>query len=114
MKLLSILQSGGAFWVITIAVIALLGWLAYNWLQVRKAGYKSDGTIGKPGMTYEKTPVLWYQNKFTWYIAAIVVAYIAFLLFLKSEYRPYNPAKDGVPQEQTDTTRQAAEEMIKK
>ena len=63
---------------------------------------------------YIKTKVPFYKNPFYGGVVLVVIAYLFAMFQVASDYRDYNPSKDGVPQEQTDTTRQAAEEMIKK
>jgi hypothetical protein len=57
---------------------------------------------------------VWYKQNKAKMAAIAVVVWIASLFWIGSEYAPYNPEKHGVPMEQTDTTRQAAEDMIPK
>lgn len=115
MKLLNIFDFGwGGILVLTVVFLggATAMFLCAN--KVSKSGGQTQGTVGTgKGTTYDgkKTPI--YNVSFFWYGVILVVAYLCILAFIKSDYRKQK-AKDGVPQEQTDTTRQAAEEMIKK
>ena len=92
-----------------------MGWFIYNYIQIRKKGYVIDAKQGDgKGVTYDKTKVKAKQNAFAFfYIPLITVAFIVFLFIVRSDYRPYNPKKDGVPKVQTDTTRKAAEDFNK-
>lgn len=56
---------------------------------------------------------VWYQQQMAkYYLIPIVLFWLGALAWIWSDYRPYDPKKDGVPKVQTDTTRQAAEDMI--
>lgn len=116
MILLSIFDSKEAWWGGTIVFLVLLGWFIYNYVQIRKRGYIIDAKQGTgTGQITDPVKVKAKQNAFAFfYIPILTVAYIVFLFVLRSDYRPYNPKKDGIPQVQTDTTREAAEDMIKK
>lgn len=58
---------------------------------------------------------VWYKQQMAkYYLLPIIGFWLAALAWIWSDYRPYDPKKDGVPKVQTDTTRQAAEEMLKK
>ena len=107
-----LLSSGGAFWGLTAAFVALFLWLGYNYLQVKKSGMKEDGTKGNTGMKYFPGQVPFLQNKFTPYLGAITVLYFIALAFVYSDYRPAK-AKDGVPMQQTDSSRLPAEDFPK-
>jgi len=48
-----------------------------------------------------------------YYLIPIIGFWLGALAWIWSDYRPYDPKKDGVPKVQTDTTRQAAEDMVK-
>jgi len=97
MKLLSIFQTGGLTLGLTLVMVLLNTWLSIN-----------------AGKEYAKTKVPFYKNPFYGGVLLITIAYFFAMTQVASDYRPYNPNKDGIPQEQTDTTRQAAEDMIKK
>lgn len=56
---------------------------------------------------------VWYKQQMAkYYLIPIVLFWLGALAWIWSEYRPYDPKKDGVPKVQTDTTRQAAEDII--
>jgi quinol-cytochrome oxidoreductase complex cytochrome b subunit len=114
MKLLSIIEFG--FLGLSLITIALLGLAAVFIYRAYKA-HNSGSTIqtNTPAGTIESTVKVPYWKIHDTYFAAVFIGFwVFFLLSIKSNYREYDPKKDGVPQEQTDTTRQAAEEMIKK
>lgn len=71
-------------------------------------------TFGKAQSNAAKVGGKWYKQHFAAFTLGLTLALIAVLWTVSEQYRPYNPKKDGVPKVQTDTTRQAAEEMIKK
>ena len=56
---------------------------------------------------------VWYKQNKAKFLAVILGLWLAALAWNWSEYRPYNPKKDGVPVIQTDSTRISADSMIK-
>lgn len=56
----------------------------------------------------------WYkQNMAKYFLIPIAVFWFIAMLMIRSDYRPYDPKKDGVPEVQTDSTRISAEDLIK-
>ena len=58
--------------------------------------------------------VWWKQQMARYYLLPIIGFWIGAMAWCWSEYRHYDAKKDGVPQTQTDTTRQAAEDQLPK
>lgn len=112
MTLLSIFHTGGLTLGLTLVWLVLTSWFTYNLIQVRNAGYIIIDPTVEGGITEDKTKVPIHQIGFFWFIVIVTVAYIFALTQVASDYRDYNPKKDGVPKVQTDSTRQAAEDMI--
>ncbi len=57
---------------------------------------------------------VWYkQNMAKYFLLPIIAFWLGALAWIWSDYRPYNPKKDGVPKVQTDSTRMSAEDIIK-
>lgn len=56
--------------------------------------------------------VWWKQNMAKYFLLPIIGFWLGALALIWSDYRPYNPKKDGVPRIQTDSTRVAAEETV--
>lgn len=117
MTLLSIFDFGiGWLALLTIAFLvpaAFLFWQA-NRQSKQMSERQVRGVPGQPTPDTTGKPIKIY-NLWTFRMGAfLIVAYIVALLMIRSDYRPYDPKKDGVPKEQTDTTRKAAEDMIPK
>ena len=56
---------------------------------------------------------VWYKQQMAkYYLIPIIGFWLGALAWIWSDYRPYDPKKDGVHKVQPDTTRQAAEDMI--
>lgn len=57
---------------------------------------------------------VWYkQNMAKYFLLPIIGFWLGCLALIWSDYRPYDPKKDGVPKVQTDSTRISAEDLIK-
>lgn len=61
----------------------------------------------------QKVGGVWWKQVMARPLPVIVAFWIGALALIWSDYRPYNPKKDGVPKVQTDSTRIPAEELIK-
>lgn len=55
---------------------------------------------------------VWWKQNMAKFLIPVVVFWLGSLAWIWSDYRPYNPKKDGVPKVQTDSTRISAEEII--
>jgi ABC-type Fe3+ transport system permease subunit len=97
---------------LTLVAVVLIAIFLFQ--SFRKA--TSDGGVRQTpnGDVYDDKPVKWYTQTQTFFALAVLVLWVVAMFIVKSDYRPYNPKKDGVPKVQTDTTRISAEELIKK
>ncbi len=112
MKLISIFDFGiGGLILLTLVCLGLAGWFLFQAIRTRT---KSQGTSQQTpsGIVYTNDKTPFYKIHTTWFCAAMIVAYVVILLMIRSDYRLHKQ-KDGVPREQTDSSRVAAEDQLK-
>jgi len=112
MTLLSILDFGiGNLIALSAVFFVIAGIFGY---QAYKAHNSGTVISTKTGNIYSDEKEPYWKISRTWLAVGTLFLYIGALIWIKSEYAPYNPSKHGVPTEQTDSTRQSAEDQIKK
>jgi hypothetical protein len=104
-------RSGALFPALTLLAIAGIGWFGYQLYMGQRSGSEQQ----MPGggiVDYGKKPISIWRNNKLYYMIAVFVLYIFAMTQVYSDYRDYNPKKDGVPKVQTDSTRMSAQDII--
>lgn len=93
-------------------LIAAFG-LYFGGVAYRKS--KSGSTQQIPGGIIEsdKNVAIYKIGQF-WYAVILIIAAIVIAAIMESDYRPYDPKKDGVPKEKVEDGRVPAEDLLKK
>jgi hypothetical protein len=102
--------SGALFPMVSIFFLALIGWFGYQLFVSQKSGTIRQREQG--GWDKSDKPLSIWKNNKLYYVLFLTVIYVIVLAMINSDYRPYNPKKDGIPTQQTDTTRKSAEDII--
>lgn len=89
-----------------IVLLAIFGFQLFR--NIKKGGSTQDL---EKGTQYDTNKNPFYKQHPFYFIVAVTIAYIVALLIIHSDYRAYDPKKDGVPTQQTDSTRVPAENL---
>ena len=101
MNLLSILDFGiGNLIALSSFFFIVAGIYGYQAVRAHNSGTKDSN---------KKIP--YTEINQTWIALAVVLIYFGVLFGIKKSYEPRNPSKYGVPTEQKDSTRKAAEDF---
>jgi hypothetical protein len=98
-----------------VAIPFLVAVFGLYFLGVAYRKSKSGSTQQTPGGIVESDKnVSIFKIGQLWYAVALILAAIVIALIMESDYRPYDPKKDGVPKEKVDDGRESAEDQLKK
>ncbi len=95
---------------LTLVAVVLIAIFLFQSFQKATSGGGARQT--PKGWVYDEKPIKWYTQTQTFFALAVFLIWVVVMFIVKSDYRDYDPKRDGVPKVQTDTTRKSAEDII--
>ena len=105
------MPTGGLFGILSLFAFAIILPMLWNAWKASRSGSETQTPTG---IVYSDKNIPIYKIARFWIAVAVFGLWIWAMLAVRSDYREYDPKKDGVPREAPVDGREAAEDMLKK